>query len=79
MKNDLIRRQDAIEALSNGALINYQAAGHNNGLVKAIDVIKGLPSAQPEISPCDVCRYNPPSSADGKPCTMCPAERRTDG
>lgn len=25
-------------------------------------------------SPCDVCRFNPPSSSDGKPCTMCPAE-----
>lgn len=25
---------------------------------------------------CDLCRYNPPSSADGKPCTMCPAETR---
>ena len=27
------------------------------------------------IHPCDVCRYNPPSSNDGKPCAMCPAER----
>lgn len=27
-------------------------------------------------SPCDLCRFNPPSSADGKPCTICPAERR---
>ena len=27
-------------------------------------------------SPCDVCRYNPPSSADGKPCTICPATER---
>ena len=26
-------------------------------------------------SPCDLCRYNPPSSADGKPCTMCPTEK----
>lgn len=26
-------------------------------------------------SPCDLCRFNPPSSTDGKPCTMCPAER----
>lgn len=26
-------------------------------------------------SPCDLCRFNPPSSADGKPCTMCPAEK----
>jgi|GEM_PF-3424598 hypothetical protein len=24
-------------------------------------------------TPCDLCRYNPPSSRDGKPCTMCPA------
>lgn len=27
-------------------------------------------------SPCDLCRYNPPSSGDGKPCTICPAESR---
>lgn len=35
-----------------------------------------LKNAQPQQlkAPCDVCRYNPPSSADGKPCTMCPAE-----
>ena len=45
--DDLISRKAAIEALSDGALVNYQAAGHNNGLVKAIDVIKGLPSTQP--------------------------------
>lgn len=24
--------------------------------------------------PCGLCRYKPPSSCDGKPCTMCPAE-----
>ena len=24
-------------------------------------------------TPCDLCAYNPPSSGDGKPCTMCPA------
>ncbi len=24
-------------------------------------------------SPCDLCCYNPPSSSDGKPCTICPA------
>ena len=35
-----------------------------------------LPSAQP--TPCDVCRHNPPSSMDGKPCCVCPAERRTE-
>lgn len=26
-------------------------------------------------TPCDLCVFNPPSSADGKPCTMCPAEK----
>lgn len=25
------------------------------------------------ISPCTFCRFNPPSSGDGKPCCMCPA------
>lgn len=24
-------------------------------------------------SPCDLCMYNPPSSMDGKPCSICPA------
>lgn len=24
-------------------------------------------------TPCDLCRYAPPSSSDGKPCCMCPA------
>ena len=26
------------------------------------------------LSPCILCRFNPPSSSDGKPCSMCPAE-----
>lgn len=46
--NDLISRKAAIDALSAGAMVNYQATGHNNGLIKAIDVIKELPSVQPE-------------------------------
>jgi len=25
------------------------------------------------LAPCDFCRHSPPSSFDGKPCTMCPA------
>lgn len=45
---DLISRQAAIDALRDGALLNYQAAGHHNGLVKAIDVIRGLPPATPK-------------------------------
>lgn len=32
------------------------------------------PSSDP-LTPCDLCRYNPPSSFDGKPCCACPAEK----
>ena len=28
------------------------------------------------LTPCDVCRFSPPSSGDGKPCCVCPADRR---
>ena len=43
---------------------------------RIIDRFMAFASAQP--TPCDVCRHNPPSSMDGKPCCVCPAERRTD-
>lgn len=53
------------------------------------DKYTALPSAEPEthdnarkthacVSPCDECRHYPPSSADGKPCSMCPAEGRSE-
>ena len=29
-------------------------------------------------TPCDLCLFNPPSSGDGKTCTMCVAERRAE-
>ena len=64
-KDDLIGRQAAIDALGNGAMVNYQAAGHCNGLVKAIDVIKGLTSAQPEIIRCRECKF---ASGDSRIC-----------
>lgn len=49
--SDTISRQAAIDALGNGAMVNYQASGHDNGLIKAINVIKGLPSAEPQWIP----------------------------
>ena len=42
--------------------------------------IRNLEARYARATPCDMCRFNPPSSGDGKPCTLCPAERRvTDG
>ena len=38
--------------------------------------IKEAPAAN--LTPCDVCAYNPPSSGDGKPCTICPAMAKGD-
>lgn len=44
-------------------------------LKKAIDRLREFSEAEKEgISPCTFCRFNPPSSSDGKPCCMCPAE-----
>lgn len=30
-----------------------------------------------EAEPCTFCVYKPPSSCDGKPCTICPAHKRS--
>lgn len=45
--------------------------------VSASDPIESEKTVYPD-SPCDLCRFNPPSSFDGKPCTMCPAEGRSN-
>ncbi len=39
---------------------------------EALSMILGVAS----LTPCDACRFNPPSSKDGKPCSICPAEGR---
>lgn len=50
--------------------------GGSYAIDRAIEVLKWLSSVQP--TPCDVCRHNPPSSKDGKPCCICPAEGREE-
>ena len=47
---------------------------------RAEDLVLGMPTLTPPnepLTPCDLCRYNPPSSFGGKPCCMCPAEAMT--
>lgn len=41
-----------------------------------VDHLPTLTPPNEPLSPCDVCMYSPPSSCDGKPCSMCPAIRR---
>ena len=38
--------------------------------------INDLEARYNKTTPCDVCKYNPPSCSKGKPCTICPAEQR---
>lgn len=42
-----------------------------NDIVKSIERLLG--DIIKHLTPCDVCKYNPPSSCDGKPCLLCPA------
>ena len=29
-----------------------------------------------KLTPCDVCKFNPPTSGDNKPCFICPAQAK---
>ena len=71
---------------------DFKRAFHEDAVLKlagqalgiAPDRLRELAQADREgISPCTFCRFNPPSSGDGKPCCMCPAEaalrRERDG
>lgn len=42
----------------------------------AIEDILGDEYDLEHLSPCTLCRFNPPSSCDGKPCCMCPAKKK---
>ena len=57
MNDDLISREVAIEALAKAGIENYAAAGHDNGMLKAVNVLKAIPAAQPEIIRCKECKY----------------------
>ena len=56
---------------------NIMATGYAYAFIKkapAADVVEVS-----ELTPCDVCAFNPPSCMDGKPCTLCPAQAKMDG
>lgn len=80
-----MRPIDAVQVLSD---INWHhkptpvsefESGFNQGLNQAMWIITQAPTlTQPNepLTPCDVCRFSPPSSGDGKPCCLCPADCR---
>lgn len=52
---------------------NKDKLDYEDALWMAISALRELEAQENAKTPCDLCRYNPPSSRDGKPCTMCPA------
>lgn len=61
-------REEAIKTLH---FLKLQTGRIEN---EALDMaLSALRAKQEHTGPCDLCRYNPPSSSDGKPCTMCPS------
>jgi len=62
-------REKAIIFIKNHVMWGeYSKGDYEEALEMAIQAL------EEKKSPCDLCRYNPPSSFDGKPCCMCPAE-----
>lgn len=72
--SDLISRQAAIEALIDAGIVNYDATGDGNGMIHAINVIKGLPSAEPEIIQCRDCKYWAADDDDDERAMYCEQE-----
>ena len=73
------------ERLENGAINVKYASQHETAIHRLVTIedILGDEYDLDRLTPCTFCQFNPPSSSDGKPCCMCPAEaalrREQDG
>ena len=71
----VMRERDAAQSLLAERIGVIGAEPITTAFGLPIDRLRELAQADKEgISPCTFCRFNPPSSGDGKPCCMCPAE-----
>lgn len=70
----LISRTKVLECIGNAIneIVNLPTTHDNTRETHSCDNERTETHAG--VSPCDVCRHYPPSSADGKPCSMCPVE-----
>lgn len=68
-------REEAVRILDGAEvmMLNRDLKQFSNAIIMAIHALRKLDEQENAKTPCDLCRYNPPSSRDGKPCTMCPA------
>lgn len=70
MYEDYIKRSDALKVLEEMESIE-------DGFKKMYKIQSAKCTGY--VDPCDVCAYNPPSSMDGKPCSLCPARGKMEG
>lgn len=61
-------REEAIQTIES----NRPSSGYTM-LCEALDMAISALRQQEHRCPCDLCGLGPPSSMNGKPCTMCPA------
>lgn len=54
---------------------NYQSVAARYAKVLA-GLVDEMTLPNEPLTPCDVYRFSPPSSGDGKPCCLCPADCR---
>lgn len=73
-----IRNNQYTVRCNNHNCIAYDIEPHFISADSAIDAWNASERETVHLSPCDVCAYNPPSSGDGKPCSICPAIRKED-
>lgn len=69
---------DALEIVKNYRNMNRdlrEEFGEWDIVLEQIHSLSGKNSCI-NMCPCDLCRFGPPSSGDGKPCTICPAEAK---
>lgn len=67
---------DIDESLYNAINQDIYINGMRSGKTILQKLVNAIGNGTVLPSPCDVCRFRPPSSADGKPCCMCPATGR---
>lgn len=71
---DFIDRKALLNDIENTVLFSVRQGEVSKELRGARKVINRIMAAKPyKASPCDFCRYNPPSSMGRKPCGICVA------
>lgn len=73
------------ENLAERVILNNDVQWCLGELQDILDVIGDMPISRLRelaeadregVTPCTFCRFNPPSSCDGKPCCVCPADKK---